>query len=158
MTNGSSLFYFKDLIYVTDGRFPRVVRVPPRSLCSLRGHTWTHFSRWSRRLSLHDLHPIFNRIFEVVLLHFVHFRLYHVSKMSSSILTAFYLKITMELLLTSRYKIKKQTRFILSSVFYRFASLSFLVLASITFDTVNRMSASQIIENERKSIALKVSP
>jgi len=39
-------------ISVTGGRFPRVVRVPPRSLRSLWGHTWTHFFRWSRRLSL----------------------------------------------------------------------------------------------------------
>jgi hypothetical protein len=39
-------------ISITGGRFPRVVRVPPRSLRSLWGHTWTHFSRWSRRPSL----------------------------------------------------------------------------------------------------------
>jgi len=44
------------LISVTAGRFPRAVRVPPRSLRSLRGHTRTRFSRWSRRPSLQSMY------------------------------------------------------------------------------------------------------
>ncbi|MGB5946776.1 MAG: hypothetical protein WBG45_11950 [Paenisporosarcina sp.] len=39
-------------ISVTGGRFPRVVRVPPRSLSLSVGSHLDHFSRWSRRPSL----------------------------------------------------------------------------------------------------------
>ena len=53
LTGGKHEYSKKEIltISVTGGRFPRVVRVPPHRKL-LRGHTWTHFARWSRRPSL----------------------------------------------------------------------------------------------------------
>lgn len=45
-----------------------------------------------------------------------------------------------------------------SRLFYILANLIFLARASITFETVKRISASQIRENDSKSMALNVSP
>jgi len=42
----SLMHFYVTSISVTGGRFPRARPQPPRSLRSLWGHTWTHFSRW----------------------------------------------------------------------------------------------------------------
>ncbi len=39
--------------FASGGRVPRAVREPPRSHSSLRGLTWTRYSRRSRHLPLH---------------------------------------------------------------------------------------------------------